>query len=255
MIKVSSLFALLLVVVACSSTKQEPTTTGGDTITSPGSSSETLLNQLTEEQKAEGWKLLFDGTSMNGWRTFRNQENDSWEVVDGTLHCKPFKENAENKRADIVTVDQYENFELVFDWRISPHGNSGVMFRVTEEHEQPYATGPEFQLIDDEGYPGDLQPGQLTGANYDMHVPTQNASKPVGEWNTSRLVVRKNNVEHWINGMKVVEYELYTDDWKERKARSKWKDFPAYATESKGHIDLQDHGNEVWFRNIRLKSF
>jgi|ADGO01.1.fsa_nt_gi Domain of Unknown Function (DUF1080). len=124
-------------------------------------------NKLTEEQQVDGWILLFNGENMEGWRTFKNKENDSWEVVDGTLHCKP--SDAAQKRADIITVEQFDNFELVFDWKVSPKGNSGVMFRVTEEFDQPYFSGPEYQILDDENYPGKVTDVQLTASNYDMH--------------------------------------------------------------------------------------
>ncbi|HYG17595.1 MAG TPA: DUF1080 domain-containing protein [Ohtaekwangia sp.] len=210
-------------------------------------------NQLTQQQQSEGWISLFDGTSKNGWRTFKNLDNDSWEVTGGTLHCKPFKENAENKRADLISLEQYENFELAFDWKISPQGNSGVMFHVTEEYDQPYATGPEYQILDDEGYPGDVRDVHFTGANYDMLAPAERKSNAVGTWNSSRLVVNHNHVEHWLNGVKVVEYDLQTADWKKRVAETKWKDFPGYGSAGKGHIALQDHNNEVWFKNIYIK--
>ena len=212
------------------------------------------LNQLTEQQKAEGWKLLFDGQSTNGWRMFKNAENDSWEVIDGTLHCKPFNDAAENKRADLMTSDQYENYELAFDWKISAQGNSGVIFRVTEEFDVPYASGPEYQVIDDVGYPGELKEENKSGGTFDMYIPQNKTMNPVGEWNSSKLVVNGNHVEHWLNGKKVVDYDLGSDDWKKRVAASKWKDFPGYGLAKSGHIDLQDHGNEVWFRNMMIKT-
>lgn len=207
--------------------------------------------QLTEAQKKEGWQLLFDGTSMNGWRTFKNQESNSWEVVNGTLHCKPFDEA--DKRADLITTRQFDNFDLIFEWKIAPQSNSGVMFRVTEEYDQPYFTGPEYQLLDDEGYPGEVKPENLSGGNYDMHAPENKKLNPIGEWNKSRLVVNGNHVEHWLNGDKVVEYDINSDDWKKRKAVSKWNDVTGYAVPAKGHIDLQDHSHEVWFRNIMIR--
>ena len=115
----------------------------------------TNLPQLTEAQQAEGWQLLFDGHSLNGWRTYKNKPANSWEIVDGTLHCLPF--DSANQRADLITVNQYENFELAFEWKIGPQGNSGVMYRVTEAYDEPYLSGPEYQLLDDVGYPGETK--------------------------------------------------------------------------------------------------
>lgn len=197
-------------------------------------------------------KSLFDGTTMNGWRTFKNMPNNSWEVIDGTLHCKPFIDGADNQRADLITVDQYGDFELAFDWKISAQGNSGVIYRATEEFDVPYASGPEFQILDDEGYPGDKKPEYLTAANYDMQAVEKKKLNPTGEWNSSKIVAKGNHIEHWLNGEKVLEYELYSDAWKAQVASHKWKDFPGYGLSKSGYIDLQDHGNEVWFRNITI---
>lgn len=243
-----------LIMIGCSpknESNKEDTSTGADTTASVTTERH---NTLTQNQQAEGWKVLFDGKTMDGWHTFQNKENDSWEVIDGTLHCKPFKEDAENKRADLVTTGQYDNFEFSFDWKISPQGNSGVMFHVSEEQSEPYATGPEYQLLDDEGYPGDVKDVQLTGANYDMQAPSYKKLNPAGEWNSSKIVVNENKVEHWLNGDKVLTYEIGSAAWEKLKKESKWKDFPAYGTTTTGYLDLQDHGNEVWFRNLYIKT-
>ena len=152
-----------------------------------------------------------------------------------------------------MTVDQYKDFELTFDWKISPEGNSGLIYRVTEEYEVPYGSGPEFQIIDDVNYPGELKDVNLTGANYGMHAPDKNKTlRPAGEWNSSRIIIKNNHVEHWLNGGKVLEYELGSDDWKKLVNTSKWKDFPGYGLAQSGFIDLQDHGSEVWFKNLYI---
>ena len=212
-----------------------------------------IANQLTEAEKTEGWKLLFNGENMEGWRTYKGHENDSWEVVDGTLHCK--SDEAAKKRADILTTDQYADFELSFDWKIAPGDNSGVIYRATEEFDQPYLSGPEYQVIDDKNYPDDLTPTQTSGSNYDMHAaPEDKPINPPGQWNTGKIIAKGNHIEHWLNGEKVVEYEINSEEWKKLKAGSKWKDAKGYGIAPRGHIDLQDHGGEVWYRNIMIKT-
>jgi hypothetical protein len=247
------LLVVLAVTFACQPKKQDDSMVEKDTTEQVAPVSSTAP-QLTDAQKAEGWKLLFDGQTTTGWKFFKDKANDSWEVVDGTLHCKAFVDGKDNQRSDIMTVEEFENFELAFDWKISPQGNSGVMFRVTEEFDQPYFTGPEYQVLDNEGYPGEPTPDQFTGGNYAMHAPENAKPNPVGEWNSSRLVVNGNHVEHWLNGTKTVEYELNSADWKKRKAASKWKDAKNYGAAKKGHIDIQDHNHEAWFKNIMIKT-
>ncbi|MBI1767279.1 MAG: DUF1080 domain-containing protein [Bacteroidetes bacterium] len=241
------LFVLVLVAAACSPSKKE----------NQEQTETSMAASLNDAQKSEGWKLLFDGQTLNGWKIFKDRKNNTWEAKDGTLHCKPINEQVKgdgDERSDIMTTDEFENFEFAFDWKISPKGNSGVMFRVTEEFEQPYYSGPEYQVIDDGGYSPKPTDKQLTGANYDMHVAAEKNIKPVGEWNSSKIVVNGNHVEHWLNGQKTVEYELNSDDWKSRKGNSKWKDAKGYGMSKKGHIDLQDHGSEVWYKNIMIKT-
>jgi len=209
-------------------------------------------NEENQQETASREGIIFDGRTLNGWRIFKNKENNSWEVSDGALHCKPFSDTETNHRADLITEKQYENFELTFQFKLASQSNSGILFRVSEDYDQAYATGPEYQIIDDEGYPGELAAENTTAGNYAMHVPENKIAKPVGEWNEGKIVANGNLIEHWLNGVKVVAYELYSDDWTARRNASKWKDFPGYATVKKGHIALQDHGNEVWFRNIMI---
>lgn len=210
---------------------------------------------LTEQQQTDGWKSLFDGKTLTGWKIFKDRKNNSWEVQDGTLHCKAPIETpgVDNERSDLMTIEQFENFELELEWKIAPQSNSGIMFRVTEEFDQPYFSGPEYQIIDDLNYPGGLKEENKTASNYDMHVATEKELKPVGEWNLTKLVVDGNRVEHWLNNKKVLEYELGSEDWINRKNACKWKDVAGYGAVRKGSIDLQDHGSEIWFRNIRIK--
>jgi hypothetical protein len=207
--------------------------------------------EQTQNQE-EGWEILFDGSNLDAWRTYQNRPNNSWAIEDGVLHCKDFDQA--QQRADLITKKQYENFELHFEWKIAFQGNSGVMFRVSEELSQPYFSGPEFQLIDDVGYPGELTDLHKTGANYAMHVAINAPINRAGEWNKGRLIANGNLVEHWINDVMVLSYELGTEAWKSLKDNSKWKDEAGYGAYTIGHISLQDHGQEVWFRNIKIKS-
>jgi hypothetical protein len=210
-------------------------------------------NMLNENETRDGWKMLFDGKTTNGWRTYQNKKSDSWSVVDGTLHCKGSETNKSDLRADMITNDQYENFDFSVDWKISKAGNSGIMYLVTEEYPTAYLSGPEYQLIDEANFPEKLEDWQKLGANYAMHPAPEAKAKPAGEWNNTRIVVNKGHVEHWLNGKKIVEYEMWTDDWKKRKAEGKWKDASGYGMAKKGHIALQDHGSEAWFKNIKIK--
>lgn len=211
---------------------------------------------LSAKLKSEGWRPLFDEKSLAGWQIFKSRSNNTWEAVDGVLHCKAVQEDVPgvgDQRADLITSEQFENFELMFDWKISAQGNSGVIFRVSEEFDQTYHSGPEYQLMDDNGFPNEV-PLHFTGANYGLHTTTTKILRPLDEWNSTRLVVNKSHVEHWLNGQKVVEYELWSDDWKARVAASKWKDFKSYGMTMSGHIALQDHGSEAWFRNIFIRT-
>ena len=214
--------------------------------------SPTIQNSLTKHEKKEGWKLLFDGKTTQGWRSFKQDKvNDGWQVIDGNLVALG---KGGDLGGDIITVDKFEYFELYLEWAISEGGNSGIFFHVLEDnYPTVYATGPEYQLIDDIGFPQKLEEWQKTGANYAMHNAENKQLKPVGEFNTSGIKVKDGNVEHWLNGEKIVEYELWTDDWKERVKNSKWKNYPGYGLARKGHIGLQDHGSVVKFRNIKIR--
>jgi len=208
-------------------------------------------NMLTDAEKKAGWKLLFDGKTTNGWRMHQHVPADGWEIVNGELISKT---GSVAKRADLITVDQYDNFELVFDWKVEKGSNSGVIYRALENDRPSYESGPEYQLIDDVGYPGKLEDNQKSGADYAMHAPSTLAAKAVGEYNHTKIVANKGHVEHWLNGTKVVEYELWTPEWQQLKAKGKWKDAKDYGMVKKGFIALQDHGGGVRFKNIKLRN-
>ncbi len=251
------LITLLFLAAACSPAKKENQEQVEIPEVAEVAVASSALPTLTDAEKTEGWKLLFDGQTLSGWQDFKGRKNNTWEVQDGTLHCKALNEKVKgdgDERGDIMTTEEFGNFELAFDWKISAQGNSGVMFRVTEEFDQPYYSGPEYQVIDDIDYPGKLTEKQKTGANYDMHFVEKKKLNPVGEWNSTKIVANGNHIEHWLNGEKIVEYEVGSEDWKKRKKESKWNEWKGYGASPKGHIDLQDHGSEVWFKNIRVRT-
>jgi hypothetical protein len=217
-------------------------------------------NTLTKKEAAEGWVLLFDGETTNGWRNYNSTDpNTAWHVVDGCLQAKGSGDDATGY---IVTEKEYENFILSWDWKLSKGGNSGMIYHVVESprFSVPYVTGPEYQLIDVEGWeeanaPTKLEEWQKLGVDYAMHLPDQSKMKvnPQGEWNNSMIVFDNGHVEHWLNGEKIVEFEAWTDDWFARKASGKWGHATEYGLASKGVICLQDHGYPASFRNIKIK--
>jgi len=202
-------------------------------------------NTLTAAEKAAGWQLLFDGKTTAGWRGFKAPAPDpGWTVKDGALSPDP------KTSKDIMTKDSFENFELAFDWKISPKGNSGVMFHVIEEGDQTYQSGPEYQVLDNSrGEP----PLEQAGAAYALYPPAMDMTKPVGEFNQARIAVDHGKVQHWLNGMMVVEYDLNSAEFKAKVAGSKFKAWPQFASSPTGHIALQNHGDAVAYRNIRIR--
>lgn len=207
-----------------------------------------LQNTLSDAEKAEGWKLLFDGKSTAGWHGFGKQPAKGWEVVDGALVRT-------GAGGDIVTDEEFGSFELKMEWRISAAGNSGVMYHVKEEQglRWPWETGPEMQVLDNAEHPDGRNPLTSAGSNYALYAPPKDVTRPVGLFNEARIVVRGPHVEHWLNGEKLVEYELWSDAWKKLVAGSKFKSMPRYGQEKSGSIVLQDHGDRVWYRNIKIK--
>ncbi len=222
------------------------------------SDSQEAANSLSPAERTAGWRLLFDGKTTAGWHPFGQAASvvpskaNGWDVVDGTLVALG---RGTESTADIVTNEDFGSFQLLIDWKLAPQANSGIFFHVVEQgHKAIYATGPEYQLIDDDGWKGPLEDWQKTGANYAMHPPLAKASKPVGQWNTTRIVVNGARVEHWLNGVKTAEYQLWSPEWQSLKTTGKWKDYPAYGDAKQGKLGLQNHGNMSWFRNIKVRT-
>ena len=205
------------------------------------------VNTLTEAEVRDGWRFLFDGETLKDWRAFKAETPPAgWKAIDGALV-------REEGGGDIMTAEQFDNFELRLEWKISKNGNSGIIFRVTQDGGQTYETGPEFQVLDNAGHKDGGNSLTSAGSNYALHPPVRDVTRPVGEWNDVRLIVNGAHVEHWMNGVKLLEYELWSDDWNERVKASKFNKMPHYGRAKRGHIVLQEHGNLVWYRNIRIK--
>lgn len=246
-IKVAAMAALAVSLAACNSNSNK--------MESAEDSTETAVTQADTVSKE--WIELFDGKSLAGWHGYNKKEPvKNWEVQDGALACTG-KGNKEDFGGDLVSEKEFGNFELEWEWKIAKAGNSGLMYHVIEDakYKAPYETGPEYQMLDDIGFPGKIEDWQKTGANYAMTPAddSQKELKPVGEWNTSKIIYNNGHVEHWLNGKKIVDFQEGTEEWKKEKSEGKWKDYPDYKISNRGKIALQDHGDGVWFKNIRIK--
>jgi hypothetical protein len=218
------------------------------------------VNVLSEQEKTEGWELLFDGSSLNGWKRFNHDTiGPLWTVQEGVIVCdgQGLGEGTADIGGSLITTRSFGNFELSIDWKLSAGGNSGIIYHVVEgpKYKHDYETGPEFQIMDDAGWKDELQDAQKVGSSYDMFpAPPTKKVNPVGEWNNARLIYNNGHVEHWLNGEKVVEFEEGSPDFMERYKKSKWMDYPDWIKFKSGAISLQDHGAPVYFRNIKIKA-
>jgi hypothetical protein len=235
--KLSLLLMAAMILTACSDSKQ---------------------NSLTRKEAKEGWVLLFDGKTTNGWKNFNEDHISGWDVEDG---CLVGQGKGGDIGGDIVSTGEYENFILKWDWKLGPHGNSGVMYHVVEgeKYKAPYETGPEYQLIEDddfrdeEGNHVDLEVWQTTASDYAMYVASSDKEVNVQDWNSSMIVFTPEKAEYWLNGKKVVEFVPWSEDWNIKRNSGKWDDYPDYGLARTGKIALQDHGSKVWVRNIKIK--
>ena len=210
-------------------------------------------NTLSEKEKKNGWQLLFNGSSTTGWRGYNMSVfPDSWAIED---ECLTMNTTGGAESQDIITEKTYKNFALSVDYKVTPGANSGVIYQIKEDtaYKFPYETGPEMQIIDDDGWPGGLEEWQKSGASYAMYPAKVKAFKPVGEWNHLFLYVMGNKVTQILNGQVVVEFEKYSDEWNKLRNSGKWTDFPDWGKFDEGHISLQNHGTKVWFRNVKIK--
>lgn len=223
--------------------------TGG--VTLPATWSDVRVhNTLSESERQAGWTLLFDGKSAASWRGFKKDAfpAEGWTVRDGAIIHEAGKGGG-----DIVTNEQYDDFEFACEWKVAKGGNSGIMYRCTEDKNYPWETGPECQILDDSNHADGKKPKTRAGTLYDIVGCAFDVCRPAGEWNQARVRVKGKHVEHWLNGFKVVDIDMASEEFKKLHAESKWPGMPDYGTRAKGHIALQDHGDEVQFRNIKVR--
>ena len=193
------------------------------------------------------WRSLFNGENTEGWRQYRGgQSIQGWEVIDGAL-------TRTGPGGDIITIEVFQDFELSLEWLVEPGGNSGVFFRANEEHDYIFVNAPEMQVLDDANHRDGKDPLTSAGSNYGLHAAPRGIVRPAREWNHARIVVQGKDVSHYLNDKLVVDYTLGSDDWLERVANSKFADWKSYGKLSEGHIGLQDHGDQVAFKNIRIR--
>ena len=205
------------------------------------------MSAVTPAEQTAGWRSLFDGRTTTGWRGYMKPDMPSgWQVVDGAL-------TRAGPGGDIITTDEFANFELALEWKVAPVGNSGIMYRVIEGPQNTYQSGPEMQVLDDARHADGKSRLTAAGALYGIYPAPAGVVKPAGEWNAVRIVANGAHVEHWLNGVKVVDYELWSPDWERRVAESKFHEWPEYGRAKRGHIALQDHGDWVAYRNIKIK--
>jgi hypothetical protein len=236
-------FILVFVVAACAPKAQS------NSADSPARQAATSMpNELSADERAAGWRSLSDGTAATHWRSYHGQSVPAaWQSKDGTLAKDVVTD-------DIITRDQFGDFELAFDWKLSPGGNAGVFYRGTEEYDHVYWSAPEYQLLDDARHPDGKNRLTSAAAAYSLYAGPAGIVKPAGEWNAARLIVKGPHVEHWLNGTKMVEYELWSPDWEAKVKASKFNEYPRYGRAKQGHIAIQgDHEGQLALRNIRIR--
>lgn len=239
----SAVAVLLLGAALAGCTRPSPPTSQ-----TPAKPAASTNNTLTPEEQAEGWRLLFDGETTDGWRGYRREDMPAgWQVVDGAL-------TRVADAGDIVTRDTFRDFDLRLEWNVAPGGNSGVMYRVTEDERAPYMTGPEMQVLDDARHDDGASRLTSAGAAYALYPSPAGVVKPAGEWNAVRIMIDDGHVEHWLNGQHVVAFELGSPDWERRVKESKFVKWPGFGRAPEGHLALQDHGDRVAYRNIKIKA-
>jgi Domain of Unknown Function (DUF1080) len=235
---------VLIAVARCHKVSAPPPT---PRVEPPAASFGAAPNTLTDAERAAGWRLLFDGQTTAGWRNYGKPGiSDGWRVQDGAL-------TRVGPAGDIITDDQFKNFDLMLEWKIAPGGNSGIFYRASEDSDAIYWNAPEMQVLDDARHPDGQSRLTSAGAAYGLYPAPPGIVKPANEWNAVRIVVNGNHVEQWLNGVKVVAYDFGSPDFQAKVKDSKFAPHPNFGRNAVGHIGLQDHGDQVAFRNIKIR--
>jgi hypothetical protein len=260
--KISLLFALALLVsvmISCAP-KGDPKEKVDEKEAIQEPIQEMVPNTLTQAEIDDGWVLLFDGKTSTGWRSYGKSTfpEKGWVIEDGILHVQGSGKGEAGGGGDIITEKTYGNFEFSLEWKVSEGGNSGIFYLAQEKPDQPiWKSAPEMQILDNAKHPDaklGIDGNRAAGSLYDLIPGNFEAVKPAGEWNKIKIMVYKGTVVHWVNDVNVLEYHLWTQDWKDMVANSKFKDYEDFINPAEeGHIGLQDHGDDVWFRNIKIK--
>jgi hypothetical protein len=216
-------------------------------------------NNLTPEEKQKGWRLLFDGQTTKGWHVYhRGSDGHAWKAEDGELHLNSSQKSGYQTKdgGDLITDAVYGNYDLKLDWKISPGGNSGVLFDVQEDPKYPetWNTGPEMQVLDNERHGDGKIQKHRAGDLYDLIASSTEPVKPVGEWNQVEIRCLNGKLDLFMNQVKIVSTTLWDDAWWKLVAASKFRDMPGFSKSRSGHFALQDHGFDVWFKNIKIKA-
>lgn len=232
---------------ACSPAPEADAADAGEEALSGDATGQEAMNTLTPREEAEGWQLLFDGEDLDQWRGFGREDlPEGWGAEDGLLVRS-------GGQGDIITRETYRDFELSLEWMVREAGNSGIFIRASEAVDRIFEGAPEMQVLDDAGHVDGGDPLTSAGANYGLHPAPRGVVHPAGEWNHARIRVEGNRVTHWLNGERIVDYELGSEDWARRVAESKFTEWPEYGTFDEGHIGLQDHGDWVAYRNLKIR--
>jgi hypothetical protein len=212
-----------------------------------GASPTPAASTLSAEERAAGWRPLFDGSTLAGWHVYHGSGTPvGWRAADGVI-------SRVGGSGDLVTDEQFGNFDLALDWKVQPGANSGIIYRIADDGEATYMTGPEYQVLDDARHADGKDPLTSAGAVYGLYPAPRGIVKPAGEWNAARILVNGSHVEHWLNGTRLAQYELGSSEWAQKVAASKFAAWPGYGKSARGRIGLQDHGDSVSYRNIRIK--